>query len=166
VLRGAQVPGGGDALLDSYGAERGAHVRRLTATVKEIGKLIGERDAAAARARDARLLAEAQGKVRTVPRQDLIPPLECGFLSPLPHPANGTLFPQPRLKSGLMDDVAGSGFRIIARDAFLDLETEGVLKDWFQRHDCIAALVRPDHYVYGVARNAAELEQLRAIVAP
>jgi 3-(3-hydroxy-phenyl)propionate hydroxylase len=155
-----------DALLDSYGAERGAHVRRLTETIKGIGQLIGERDPAAARARDARLLAEAQGEVRTVPRQNLIPPLECGYLSPSPHPANGTLFPQPRLKSGLMDDVTGSGFRVIARDAFIDLETEGVLKGWFERHDCIAALVRPDHYVYGVARNAAELKQLRAIVGP
>ena len=30
-------------------------------------------------------------------------------------------------------------------------EIDGVLASWFQRHAAIAAIVRPDHYVYGVA---------------
>lgn len=39
-------------------------------------------------------------------------------------------------------------------------ETEGVLASWFERHGVIAALVRPDHYVFGTARNATELGDL------
>ncbi|WP_407117772.1 bifunctional 3-(3-hydroxy-phenyl)propionate/3-hydroxycinnamic acid hydroxylase [Bradyrhizobium sp. LMG 9283] len=36
-------------------------------------------------------------------------------------------------------------------------ESEGVLADWFDRHGVVAAIVRPDHYVFGTARNPAEL---------
>ncbi len=81
VLAGRAGPG----LFESYGAERGAHVRRLTGRIKAIGQVICERDKVRAAARDARILAE------------------------------------------------------------------GVLARWFDRHDCRAALVRPDHYVFGVA---------------
>jgi 3-(3-hydroxy-phenyl)propionate hydroxylase len=28
---------------------------------------------------------------------------------------------------------------------------------WFDRHGCCAAIIRPDHYVFGVARDAATL---------
>jgi len=136
---------GKDDLLDSYEAERKPHVRRLTSTIKEIGRLICERDPAAAAARDRRLIDEAGGTIRTVPRQNLIPPLESGFLSPVAHPANGTLFPQARLDDGsLMDDVIGCGWRIIQKEDFAGLAW------WFDRHRCNAAVVRPDHYVYGI----------------
>ncbi|MCJ7995550.1 bifunctional 3-(3-hydroxy-phenyl)propionate/3-hydroxycinnamic acid hydroxylase [Rhizobium cremeum] len=40
-------------------------------------------------------------------------------------------------------------------------EKDGVLSAWFDRHGVIAALVRPDHYVFGAARSIADLtEQL------
>lgn len=136
VLRGKAD----DALLDTYEMERSAHVRRLTGIIKEIGAVICERDPARARERDRRLLAEAGGKVQTVPRQNLIPPLERGFLSPRAHPANGTLFP----KDG------GRGLRVVRPPA---------ASDWFARHHCAAAIVRPDHYVYGVAASEAELDR-------
>src|SRR5688572_29256714 len=85
---------GGDKLLDTYEEERKQHARRLIAVVKDIGRIVGERDLAAARERDRRLLEEAGGQVATVPRQNLIPPLEGGFRSIHPHSANGTLFPK------------------------------------------------------------------------
>jgi 3-(3-hydroxy-phenyl)propionate hydroxylase len=161
---------GHERILDSYEEERKLHVKRLTETIKGIGRLICERDREAALARDRRLLEEAGGSIATVPRQSLIPPLEAGFLSPIAHPANGSLFPQPRLRrGGLMDDVAGSGFRVFRRESFLPAgalaESDGVVAGWFERNRCSAALVRPDHYVYGVARDAAELERQRAAMA-
>ena len=191
VLAGAA----GDTLLDTYEIERRPHVQRLTTTIRAIGRIVCELDPAAARARDARLIAEAGGAVKTVPRQDLIPPLEGGLLSPERHPANGTLFPQPRVRAGrktaLLDDLAGTGFRIVARErehaaaargpgerlraqvirvapeapadpleverVLSVAETDGVLESWFVRHACTAAIVRPDHYVYGVAATAGDL---------
>jgi 3-(3-hydroxy-phenyl)propionate hydroxylase len=176
----------GGALLDSYAAERGPHVRRLTTRIKEIGRLVCERDARAALARDQRLIEEAGGVITTVARQQLIPPLEEGFLSPAAHPANGSIFPQPRVGhaggEALLDDVAGSWFRLVVRENFpankiklaeamgMTLvrigagagcleETDGILARWFEKNRCGAALVRPDHYVYGVAASPGELDR-------
>jgi 3-(3-hydroxy-phenyl)propionate hydroxylase len=33
------------------------------------------------------------------------------------------------------------------------------LPEWFEKHQCIAAIVRPDHYVYGVATSEADLDR-------
>ncbi|NKN37337.1 bifunctional 3-(3-hydroxy-phenyl)propionate/3-hydroxycinnamic acid hydroxylase [Agrobacterium sp. a22-2] len=38
-------------------------------------------------------------------------------------------------------------------------EKDGVLAGWFERHGAIAALVRPDHYVFGAAANLDALRQ-------
>ena len=174
-----------DALLDSYGQERGAHVRALTGTIQGIGRYICERDPVAARARDARLLAEQGGSVKSVPRQDLIPGLTTGYLSSQPHAARGTLFPQPLVLQGgeavLMDEVLGRGWRVLlgagaqawsqhSAGATRLQETQGVVGAWFARHACAAAIVRPDHYVYGVASTeqelAAQLAELALAIAP
>ena len=134
-----------EKLLDTYEVERAAHAKKLISAVKDIGSVICERNPDKARARDRFLLAEAGGKVVTVPRQHLIPPLERGFLSSRPHPANGTLFP----KDG------GTGLRTVRADG-----TEGVVAEWFKQSLSIAAIVRPDHYVYGVARDQASLDRM------
>ena len=49
--------------------------------------------------------------------------------------------------------AAASGIATLA-------EADGILAAWFERHQCEAALVRPDHLVYGVARGAGEVEAL------
>ncbi len=134
-----------DKLLDTYQEERKQHVIRLTEVIKDIGKLIGERDPKAARERDKRLLREAGGEVATVPRQNLIPPLEGGFRSPHPHSANGTLFP----KDG------HAGMRVVVKTP----HHSQVLQAWFERHHALAAIVRPDHYVYGIANSNPALER-------
>jgi 3-(3-hydroxy-phenyl)propionate hydroxylase len=181
VLKGQAREG----LLDTYGEERKGHVTELTTRIKAIGQLVGERDPVKARERDARLLEACGGVVKPVPRQNVQPALAQGLLATLPHPARGTLFPQPWIRhQGVrrhMDEVLGSGWRLVlgpradaaTRDAAAsqsvngmvvrqlgtpDLtETDGVLSGWFAQHDCAAAIVRPDHCVYGVAKTAAEL---------
>ena len=170
----------GDAaqrLLDSYGDERAAHVRELTTRLKGVGAVICERDLAKARARDAKLLADCGGVVRDTPRQDILPRLETGLLARAATSGRGTLFPQPRLADGaLMDQRFGYGWRLVV-DATLPSvavagltvvpmgsgdarEADGVVAAWLQRHGCHAAVVRPDHYVYGTAASEAELDAL------
>ena len=132
----------GERLLDTYATERATHVRRYTTLIKDIGRLICERDPDAARARDRRLLAEAGGVVQTMPRQQLIPPLTSGFIARDAHGANGTMFPQPRVRDGntlalapatvLLDSKSGTGFRIAVHGDF----PLGALR----RHDLITRL--------------------------
>lgn len=187
VLRGEVPASAADDLLDSYGAERKLHVSDLTATIKAIGAVICERDVDRARRRDAALLAECGGVVRDTPRQDVLPKLRTGFLAAVATKARGALFPQPRISLGgavhrLLDEVTGPGWRLVfapgsairmdltaARAAGLEvvvpgsgdwLELEPVLAPWFDAHDCRVALVRPDHYVFGAARDASELDAL------
>ena len=103
-----------EALLDSYGHERRAHVRELTGRLKALGAIICERDVAKARARDAKLLAECGGTVKDTPRQDVLPRLTAGLLARLDSSGRGTLFAQPRLADGrLMDQRYGHGWRVI-----------------------------------------------------
>lgn len=178
VLGGVASP----SLLDTYGQERAAHVRELTGRIKAIGQYISERDPQKARARDERLRAEGGGKAPTVTRQEIVPPLAQGFLDAASAPPAGSLFPQPFVQTPqglrLLDDVAGAGWRFVVRDACPDAEAlaradgmrvlrfaakaadgyteaEGVLAAWFARAGVCAALVRPDHYVYGVADTPA-----------
>ena len=167
-----------DGLLDSYETERKLHVRTLTERIKHIGHAICERDPVAARARDAALIASGGGKAPTVTRQEIVPPLAAGLLAEGEHPARGTLFPQPWVRTAdgtrRLDEQAGTGWRIVwdgrtaepvAVDGLRSItvgggglpETEGVLAAWFDRNACAAAIVRPDHYVYGVATSVADV---------
>lgn len=178
----------GDHVLDTYEVERAAHVRELTGRIKAIGQYISERDPERARARDARLRAEGGGKALTVTRQEIVPPLSQGFLHAPSGTVAGTLFPQPLVMAEggpkLMDRIAGAGWRLVMCDVSdaeaFDLsqraarlgvtpvrfgkgglgERDGVLKDWFARHGARAALVRPDHYTFGIAADAASAVQL------
>ena len=200
VLKGQS----GDSLLDTYAEERTEHVRQLTTRIKAIGHVICERDPVAAEARDERILAEGGGHPRTVTRQEIVPPLQKGLLAFPLHPAHGTLFPQPWIRTAtgrhLLDAVAGTGWRLVldARNA-LDLtaelranlillgmrpirvgssdtadqagndtvaeEEDGVLAAWFDRHGCRAAIVRPDHYVFGVANDKGALGEMLSDLA-
>ncbi|WP_206735080.1 bifunctional 3-(3-hydroxy-phenyl)propionate/3-hydroxycinnamic acid hydroxylase [Bosea sp. Tri-44] len=199
-----------ESLLDSYEEERSRHVRELTTRIKAIGQVICERDPVAARARDARILAEGGGQPRTITRQEIVPPLVTGLLTTRDDAAKGTLFPQPWVKSpegyGRLDAVAGAGLRLIveptlaaklppglsrqvsalglrlimvssdpirapaARADNAVTERDGVLARWFAAHGCRAAIVRPDHYVFGTAADdvalGALLDELRARITP
>jgi 3-(3-hydroxy-phenyl)propionate hydroxylase len=197
VLRGRSSA----ALLGSYEEERSTHVRELTTRIKAIGRVICERDSVAAAARDARILDEGGGSVRTITRQEIVPPLHCGLIAVAPHAANGTLFPQPWVLGiggrVLLDAVCGAGWRLVlkagselatsraivaqaletglqviriaaadeemAPDAIR--EESGVVSRWFGQHECAAAIVRPDHYVYGVASELPALANVLSELA-
>ena len=178
VLQGHVKGAAAERLLNSYGAERGAHVRELTSRIKGVGAVICERDATKAQARDENMLAACGGVVKDTPRQDVIPPLNCGLLHS--SPGAGSLFPQPRLVDGvLMDDLCGHGWRLV-HDGWLSAqvlgpgfdviditqgataETEGVVALWLRRHACHAALLRPDHCVFGTAADNTTLHSLLA----
>jgi 3-(3-hydroxy-phenyl)propionate hydroxylase len=183
MLEGTVRGPAAEALLDSYGAERQAHVRALTSRLKSVGAVICERDPDKARERDAHMLAECGGTVKDTPRQDILPRLEAGLLSAHDSTARGTLFPQPWLLSGgqarHMDEIHGNGWRLVLAASVGSgvtpsyagvrvvpladaCEADGALADWFSRHACMAALVRPDNYVYG---SAAAPDGIGALVA-
>ena len=183
--------GASDQLLDTYGAERGLHVRQLTAKIKDIGSVICERDVAKARSRDAHLLEACGGVVKSLPRQNILPRLEVGVLAATEISVVGTLFPQPWIVKGgeriRLDDWVGCGWRLVI-DSSVNLddvllpstgvarlglkvvlmgalpeqfqEADNVLADWFSHSAAVAALVRPDHYVYGVAKTTADVSRL------
>ena len=192
VLKGQS----GAGLLDTYAEERSEHVRQLTTRIKAIGHVICERDPVAAEARDISILSEGGGHPRTVTRQEIVPPLQSGLLAFPLHPAHGTLFPQPWIRTAterrLLDTVAGTGWRLVldarnAPDLTAEMraplaqlgmrlirvgspdaavghdvvaEEDGVLAAWFDRHGCRAAIVRPDHYVFGVANDETALGKM------
>ncbi len=167
------------ALLDSYVTERKAHVSELTSRIKKIGAIICERDLQRALQRDAQMLADCGGVVPDTPRQDVMPPLSSGLLSATPSTARGLLFPQPRLQQPdeWMDDVMGHGWRWVTDGqcespsdttgwTVCDLrgacaEREGVVQAWLNRHQAHAALIRPDHHVFGVATHLQQAQALR-----
>ncbi len=113
--------GAPEALLDSYETERKPHVTATTRTAIALGRVICERDPAAARARDVRLRAEHGGSVPTTIRQSMLPDLQAGLIA-TGSPGAGSLFPQPRVTlpdsglEGWLDDLGGSGVRVLARD--------------------------------------------------
>jgi 3-(3-hydroxy-phenyl)propionate hydroxylase len=178
VVKGEVHGAAAEALLDSYGHERKAHVRDLTTRLKAAGAIICERDVAKARARDAKLLADCGGIVKDTPRQDVLPALTAGLITATP--GAGTLFPQPRMEAdgALMDERFGRGWRLVSDGTLpldavpaltlIDLscefsrerEAEGVVAAWMARHGVHAAIVRPDHYTYGSAADAAGIDAL------
>lgn len=177
-----------EPLLASYKDERAPHVRGTTQAAKDLGRIICELNPAKAAIRDAELLA-APGGIERV-RQSLIPDLTGGILSRRDtSKAAGSIFPQPRVRHNgcekLLDDVTGSGFRLVSRGVDLaalvvdprvkrldmmlaSVGTEapagmiainacdGVLPDWLDRHGAAIVLVRPDHYIFGAGSTAAD----------
>ena len=176
ILAGAAT----HALLDTYQRERAPHVRATTLVAKSFGELIGERDVAAARARDERLLAEGNGVPPVRIRSAIVPPITHGVL--YDSPAAGTIFPQPAVAGGALLDDLHQGFRlvevaangavhmtplhvdrngVVAAAPIIVQEREPFIAAWFAAAGASCALVRPDHYTYGTgapARLTAVLE--------
>jgi flavoprotein hydroxylase len=196
VLRGLA----GQALLDSYGTERRAHVQHAIGMSVELGKVICVTEPGAAAHRDAFMISKGGDPAQILP--PLPPPmLTCGLLhggtDGYPVPPAGVLSPQPRLgyrgRTGLLDDVVGTGFLLAATSdprevldrsqlAFLDAIGAHLLRlvptgaEAKSDHDAIdvddvylpqlaaaghaGVLIRPDHYLFGAARDMTELAGL------
>jgi 3-(3-hydroxy-phenyl)propionate hydroxylase len=186
VLRGSAAP----ALLDTYQAEREPHVRAVISAAIAAGRYICERDPAAARQRDETLRA-AMGKPAPASASDLIPPLRAGIVDPDgERPGTGARFIQPFVEVAgrrmLLDDATGGGFVLLAgsenamagptdaqRSSFAGIgrpfvigegigDADGDLAAWLTAHGAVAVLLRPDFYVYGIARDAPEVARLVA----
>ncbi|MFE5908522.1 bifunctional 3-(3-hydroxy-phenyl)propionate/3-hydroxycinnamic acid hydroxylase [Streptomyces wedmorensis] len=112
VLKGACE----ERLLDSYGLERGDHVRRTTELSVQLGKIICITDEAEAERRDVALTA---GRM---PDRSVALALRDGLLrrtvGTVAAPPTGSVVPQGRVArgavSGLFDQVVGTGFVLLA----------------------------------------------------
>ena len=153
VVRG-QAP---DALLDTYEIERLPHVSAFIELAVELGGVLQETDPAKAAERDHRF-AES---IRTYAHPEQQLGLGCRLDQP---PPVGMIFPQPQLDDGrLMDEVIGQRFAIVGDAALLEglgssaVLLPGVGLDWLAEHGARAAILRPDRYIFALARNREEL---------
>lgn len=188
VSQGRAAP----ALLDTYQLEREPHVRAVIAAAIGAGRYICERDPIAARKRDETLReamgkpapASASDLIPTI-RAGIVD--TDGEM----RPGTGARFIQPFVGTAgrrvLLDDATGGGFVLLAASAgaLADLsaaahasferiggrvlavgdtisDADGDLAAWFASHGAVAVLLRPDFYVYGMARDAADTAQLVA----
>jgi 3-(3-hydroxy-phenyl)propionate hydroxylase len=179
VLRGRAD----DVLLDTYESERSPHVHAFIELAVQLGAIIQTTDAQAARERDARFRG-GQPEVFHYPSPCLGPGVWVGDgVGDAAHTGGpvGQVFPQPELADGrLLDAALGPHFAWIGDPALLAsadadtrarwaahdvvcLPTSGAgLHDWLDRHHVRAVLLRPDRYVAGVARTAADLARVSA----
>ena len=155
------------SLLDSYQTELRPHVAHYITEANRIGAIIQERDPARARARDAMLLTQPQVLVPIRPRLGGNEGTDA---------LAGTLAPQPRLRDvQMLDDAAGPRFIVLSRTGLpgqVSDETkarwartdaailEGEAADYLDAIGAEAVVIRPDHYILGVARSAAELDKV------
>ncbi len=108
-------------VLDTYTSERRAHVQHAIGMSVELGKVICVLDADAAAQRDAFMISKGADPTQILP--PLPPPmLTEGLLhrtlDGTPAPGAGVLSPQARVsyrgRTGLLDDVVGTGVVIVA----------------------------------------------------
>jgi 3-(3-hydroxy-phenyl)propionate hydroxylase len=154
------------ALLDTYQQEREPHVRFIVEGAIGMGRVVCVQDEAAAKLRDQGMIAARAASTTSAPLPG-IPGLQAGFL----HPSKraGELLPQTTHaksadgKRGRLDDVLGSGFWLLTKEATSALppnikqfvlghditDETGRLDKWLEDAGATAALIRPDRYVFG-----------------
>lgn len=178
-----------EAILESYGPERIGHVREIIDFSVKLGHIICITDPPAAAARDTAMLAARAANSGAQSQAPLTPRLGPGLYDAA-APGSGLLAPQGRVRwegrTGRFDDVVGRGFILLARDAIIAGQLEqrhaaalhhaggrvvhfgpggvddldGTYGAWLGGLGCQAALVRPDFYTYGAARDARAINDL------
>ena len=169
-----------ESLLDTYQSERFPHVLALVQQGVELGRVQTLRDPALAARRDETL--RQRRAENQVPAKFRFPPLGPGLVGE----GGGALFPQGRVahagRVGRFGEVVGYGWFWILRERSTEnlpfgrtvvLSTraddasdvvhdlDGTYGAWLDARAAQAVLVRPDFYVYGVAKSATELALLR-----
>jgi 3-(3-hydroxy-phenyl)propionate hydroxylase len=170
-----------ESLLDTYAAERGPHVREITASAIGYGRMTCTLDPIEAAERDRRLRSDPRPLTERLPFS--LPPLLSG---PLIRAGGGELFIQPALNGSVvrLDDRVGARFLVLGRTrkdiansaewwadelgAFvttLDQLPEAAtdLEQWLNRRSADLVVVRPDRYV--MAANG-DLAQITGEIAP
>lgn len=165
---------GGEALLDTYAAERVPHAAGVVAHAVDTGKLI---DHLAGRETDTVGLDSAYGGGRPMPR------LEHGLIHGDSHPV-GRQVHQPEIDGQGLDRLLGNGFCVLTTDV-LSVPVH-VVDAWADIGGRVveipadalpgtlvaggAVIVRPDRYVAAVANTPEELSTasaaLLAIIRP
>ncbi|MGP3534115.1 bifunctional 3-(3-hydroxy-phenyl)propionate/3-hydroxycinnamic acid hydroxylase [Microbacterium sp. RD1] len=174
-LRAILHQGASEDLLDTYQLEREPHVRAIIEQAVANGRYICVLDEEEAKARDARMRELMRNPAPAAPKtwRDAIPGLTTGMLDdPQGSPAVGLLFPQPwvtdaRGRRVRLDAVLGDDEVLLALEPLTttdDVRTlvlgadlhddDGVLGAWLAAFDASAVMVRPDRYVFGIARDA------------
>lgn len=166
----------GDALLESYQSERAPHVREYIELAIRLGGIINTK------AIDAGLPGGARGNDGPA-RMELRKPLLGPGLAAGRIDLTGQLAPQPTLSDGVrLDARIGYRFALLAEPAFaaalpadirrrigeadiaLVDDAAPALQHWIAGHQVGAVMVRPDRYILGAARDAAELPALLAAI--
>jgi 2-polyprenyl-6-methoxyphenol hydroxylase-like FAD-dependent oxidoreductase len=173
-----------DRLLDAYGLERAPNMQAVIDLAIEMGKVICVADPEEAAARDELFRSTYDGSISEVPP---FPGLGEGVLL-TGTPAAGELFVQGLVERdgvrGRFDDVVGVGWRLVtAGDVPVDADAaawfagisgvvvpvgaddgvadvEGIYTRWFEEHDVVAALQRPDFSLFGTAGAATDVTDL------
>lgn len=134
---------GDDAILDSYGAERSAHVNGFIDMSVRFGQLINQTAAGVI----------PEGRM-TTPAPSLGPGLSGD------HPLYGTLAPQAGNPDERADNtMPGGAFHLLCAEPLdVDLPVLALPGGWTAAQAAHAVLIRPDGYVLDVAMNTAEVD--------
>ncbi|MFD7004728.1 bifunctional 3-(3-hydroxy-phenyl)propionate/3-hydroxycinnamic acid hydroxylase [Rhodococcus jostii] len=188
-----------DSLLDTYQAEREPHVRYITEKAIELGRVQTMRDTALAAQRDAQMIAARKANQKPdklrypalsggliANHGDMFPQglVSTSSTTALFDEIAGTgwlvVADGPQVLSGIAEGDRTAFTEIGGKEVIFGLtsmfdgapvsDTAGVYTRWFAAHECVAAIVRPDGYVFGLARDAAELaglvKELVAAITP
>lgn len=164
----------GDELLDTYESERKPHATFWVETAANQAVVIQTTDPNVAKGRDEFIRAHPEANA-----EPASPALGPGLHEGASDPRAGRLSMQPILADGTrLDDIVGSRFLVVATQGLYDdlsdsvrnaLEEDGAVvtlldpatvDELLGSVQASGMVIRPDHYILGVADTASDLERL------
>ncbi|MEW5422963.1 bifunctional 3-(3-hydroxy-phenyl)propionate/3-hydroxycinnamic acid hydroxylase [Amorphus sp. 3PC139-8] len=192
------LSGYGDSLLDTYQPEREPHVRFITEKAIELGRVQTMRDPDEARERDERMIAARKANQkpdkllypgltggmiandgRLLPQGLVSSSTKTALFDDVVGTGWTLVAKGPGVLEDLTPEVRRFWSELGGRTAVFNLhsivgggdlsDTSGIYTRWFDETGAVAAVVRPDSYVYGLAKTSSALDDLlsqlsRAIV--